>query len=54
MFILIGAAAGLVMDQLLRDAGLHWLVWPVIAVLAGGALLLQLPELRARLRRMRS
>jgi hypothetical protein len=53
VFILIGAAAGIVMDQLLRDAGLHWLVWPVIAVILLGAGLLQLLGLRARLRRQR-
>ena len=51
MFILIGAAAGIVMAQLLRDADLHWLAWPVIAVMLLGAGLLQLPELRVRLRK---
>jgi F0F1-type ATP synthase assembly protein I len=34
LFILVGVALGFILDDLLKAAGLHWLTWPVIGLLA--------------------
>lgn len=34
MALILGAAAGFVLDDLLRAAGMHWLVWPVVGAFA--------------------
>jgi hypothetical protein len=34
VYLVLGAAAGFLADDLLKAAGLHWLTWPLLAGLA--------------------
>lgn len=34
VYVLLGAAVGILLDDLLKATGLHWLAWPVVGLAA--------------------
>jgi hypothetical protein len=48
MYVLLGAAVGILLDDLLKATGLHWLVWPAVGLLTLAAVTGTLIGLRKR------
>lgn len=48
VYVLLGAAVGILLDDLLKATGLHWLAWPVTGLLALAAVTGTLIGLRKR------